>query len=159
MVMTSTQHLTRTVSEKLNEENKNRRFLKRGPQSVFCQCYTPGMIITLGHTGNYNRSTKSLGYRLNPNRNQSCYQGLAWPSNRFAVWCSHPVWQMTHLQSCFWFLCRRYIQTQKKISNKYKNQWYGSNHNSHNCNIEHLHFGMAYHYSQRLPHIIINEIH
>ena len=45
------------------------------------------------------------------------------------------------------------------VSNKFKNQRYESNHNSHNCNIEHLIFDMVYHYSQHLPSTVIKEVY
>ena len=44
------------------------------------------------------------------------------------------------------------------VSNKYKNLWDGSNHNSQNYSIEHLPFGMLYHYSQQLPCTVLSRI-
>ena len=42
------------------------------------------------------------------------------------------------------------------VIHKYKNSWYGSNHNGDDFNTEHLPFGMVYHYYQRSPCTIRN---
>ena len=91
-----------------------------------------------------------------PTENQSRSQQYAWPSNRSAVWCLYLLWKMVPLMSSFWFLVLEIDSNMENsiVSNKYKSWWYGLNHNRHNFNIEHLPFGMVYHYYQRSSYTI-----
>ena len=51
----------------------------------------------------------------------------------------------------------RFRKGKKIVTNKYKNKWDESNHNSNICNIEHLTLEMAHHCSQQLHSTVLNE--
>ena len=57
IVMNSNQRLTCIVIKQLNRDNKKRRFLIRGQQSVFCQCHSSRT--------SYHDRTYWLQYRIN----------------------------------------------------------------------------------------------